>query len=262
MGETDRSTESYMTATTFRWIGTGSAFNPALGHTSFTVQQNGGARILLVDCGATVALNFIGSGAVDQITDVAITHMHADHIGGLEAFAFYQYFVLGKRGDKRPNLHVANDAFAHMLWESALRGGMGKSQDESGAPLDMTLETFFRVRTGPTIRAEALPETSFVSTLHVAGMENYGLRFSNGVYYSGDTVELPPHDPQLIFQDCQWSGPIRGDVHICYERLRDEVPDDVKKRTHLVHLGRDPKDFNPLKDGFGGIVLPGQEFTV
>lgn len=90
------------------WVGTGSAFNPLLGHTSFYV-ENGTPRKLLVDCGATVPLKLLELGKLERITDIAITHPHGDHIGGLELVGFYHFFALNKRGKSKPRLYVATD---------------------------------------------------------------------------------------------------------------------------------------------------------
>src|SRR3989344_3477104 len=81
------------------WIGTGSGLNPVLGNTSFLV--GGGERTLLVDCGCTVPLELIKSNKLKQVTDVIITHAHADHIGGLEVFAFMNYFAYRNREDDK-----------------------------------------------------------------------------------------------------------------------------------------------------------------
>lgn len=250
-----------MGQTSFTWIGTGSAFNPFLGHTSFLV-TSGGPRTLLVDCGATVPLKLIEQERIGCVTDVLITHTHADHIGGLEGLAFFCHYVLNRRGAQRPVLHLASDEIAQELWTHGLQAGMGKSHDEERTPQETTLETFFQVRIGRRFQAEGLPAVDFLATQHVAGMENYGLQFGNGVFYSGDSVELPPHHPRLIFQDCQMirNGP--ADVHISYEELLKSLPETVRRKTYLTHLNVTHAARDPLQDGFGGYVMPGQTFLV
>tara|TARA_Y100000034_G_C6735085_1_gene325914 strand:+ start:402 stop:614 length:213 start_codon:yes stop_codon:yes gene_type:complete len=61
------------------WIGTGFGLNPALGNTSFMIK--GRERSLLFDCGSTVPLELIRSGEMAEITDIVISHLHADHMG-------------------------------------------------------------------------------------------------------------------------------------------------------------------------------------
>ncbi len=249
-----------MAGVQFHWIGSGSGLNPILGNTSFRVLTEGGPA-LVVDCGFTVGLKLIEHGLIDGANDILVTHCHADHIGGLETLALYHYFVRRNRGSARPRLYVATDDFAHNLWQHSLRGGMDIIIDEDGAVREGRLTDYFDVRTGRVVQIDGLPAAEFVPTRHVAAMENYAVRFGNGVYYSGDTVELPPHDAVAIFQDCQFFDGGPSEVHISYERLARELPPGVKARTYLVHLGMGYADRDPQADGFKGFVLPGDTFT-
>ncbi len=216
------------------WVGTGSGLNPVLGNTSFLVR--GADRTLLVDCGFTVPIELIKSGQLKEVTDIVLTHAHADHIGGLEGLGFMNYFAFKKRGDARPNLYVGTDEFAQKLWEHSLRGGMERIQSDENESQRATLDTYFKVQTGTQVRVPGLPVATLFSTLHVQGLENYGVRFDNGVWYSGDTVELPSVEGKLIFQDCQFYE-TKSDIHISYDKLKAKVPAEHRKRIHLVHLG-------------------------
>jgi hypothetical protein len=91
-------------------------------------------------------------------------------------------------------------------------------------------------------------------------MENYGMTLDD-VYYSGDTVEMPPSYPRLIFQDHQF---FEGDVniHATYRELRDGIDPYTKSKTWLVHIGKGQEKFSPRDDGFSGFVLPGDVFYI
>ena len=245
----------------FHWLGTGASLNPTLGNTSCCVDA-GGARTLLVDCGATVFPKMVELDITGRITDVVLTHHHADHIGGLEAYAFYSYFVLQQRGDKRPVLHMATDEFAHTLWEKSLRAGMEHAFDHEGEVFFPTLETFFRISIGTHVKIPEVCSIDMLPTPHVTGMENYALRFGNDAFYSGDSTDLPPHDPGIIFQDCRFGDADPNEVHISYDTLNRELPADVKAKTHLLHLGIGHEQYEPQRDGFAGFVMPGQEFHI
>ena len=249
-----------MAVAQMRWLGTGSAFNYALGNNSFYVERPSG-KLTLVDCGPTTSGNLLQSGRIGDVTDIAITHLHADHVGGLEALGFFHYFVLKHRGDARPKLRMPSDTLAHDLWEFTLRGGMANILDEHGAPKIATLETFFRVETGLQVAVDGMPAFAYQPTLHVEGLESYALRLENGVYFSSDTVEPPPHDPKLIFQDCEFST-AEGGIHITYGELLRALPREVRAKTWLVHLTQNHQAMYDPADGFAGLVMPGDTFPL
>lgn len=232
-----------------------------MGNTSFTVSA-GGDRNLLVDCGPSIPTRLMELGLVDDISDILITHCHADHIGGLEMLAFYSYFNLNRRGGNLPTLHVGSEQFAHDLWHHSLKGGMGRIQDDKGVGFDTNLETYFQIKVGTSVSIPSLPEIDLVPVPHVAGMENYGIKFGKRMYYSGDTYLSPPHEPELIFQDCHFGESSGGDVHLAYEKLKSNIPVEVRTKIYLTHLGADYENHDPVNDGFAGFVMPDDEFEI
>jgi hypothetical protein len=166
------------------------------------------------------------------------------------------------RGDLRPVLHVPTDELAHELWEHSLRAGMQHCGNETDPSFLAGIDEYFKVVTGLHVPLDGLPAVQFVPTTHIPNMPNYAVRFNNGVYYSGDSSDLPPLDAKLIFQDVHFSHRFPDEVHTAYETLRDELPDDVRARTWLVHLGNGYEKFTPRQDGFAGTVRQGQVFEV
>ncbi len=248
-------------STTLQWLGTGGGLNLALGNTSFTLRADS-ARTLLVDCGFTVPGRLIELNEIATVSDILITHLHADHIGGLETLGFYRRFISAHLGDKRPILHLPSDELAHALWENALKAGLGHTRDADGTPIEATLDTYYQLHVGLNVKVEGLPEISLFQTPHVHDSYSYGLHIGDDIFYSGDTIELPPHGPRLIFQDCQFGPSAPSEIHISYERLRDELPPEVKQKVHLVHLATGYEKFDAQADGFAGFVEPGQSFEI
>lgn len=247
--------------TTFHWLGNGSGLNLTLNNTSFYMSGNG-PRLALVDCGHTVPARLHALGLVDRVTDIIITHLHADHAGGLESLGSLLYYGHRRRGLQLPLLHLPTNAMAHELWEHSLRAGMIYGSDDHDEPMDASLTTYFRVSTGLNVSIEGLPAATFVPSRHVPRMPNYSLRFDNGVFYSADSRDLPPLDAKLIFQDVHFAPAFPAEVHVSYHTMRDTLPADVRKRTWLVHLGNGYEKFDPEKDGFAGFVQQDQEFQV
>ncbi len=261
-------------------IGSGSGLNPEFNNTSFLISGNG--RTLLIDSGGSVLLRLIKSGELEKITDIAITHCHADHIGGIEGIGFMNYFSYRRKDSTRPNIYFATATMAQRVWNS-LREGMETGDRWNEATLRLNqkfkgdfprlekigierglfkpfkLQDYFKINVGMKHHPRGLPPSSFFPTPHAPFMENYGLRFGkNGeIYYSGDTIELPPFDPKTIFQDCQF---FEGGVHISYDKLKKELPPSVKEKTYLVGARHD--ECRPEQDGFAGFVKPGYDFSI
>jgi len=139
---------------------------------------------------------------------------------------------------------------------------MGLVLDDEGRDQQMSLMDYFAPITQDVLALPGLPGVRCVSRRHVGRLENFGLDIDGGVYYSGDTVELPPPGPALIFQDCQFFEGGPGTVHISYQRLSQELSPEVKARTHLVHLGGGWDTVDVVADGFAGIVRPGDRFVI
>jgi len=246
-----------------KWVGTGSAFNFELGNTSFLLypkEENGST--LLVDCGYTVPAVLADWGKIGKITDIIITHLHADHVGGLETLGFFHYYVLGRFGKDKPRLYVATQDLADALWDRSLSGGMDNIMFADGSTGIAKLGDYFDVRIGTDVIIAGLPALKLINTPHLDGMENYAIGFDNGVYFSGDCTVLPPQDAKLIFQDCQFSAPSPNDPHIAYDTLLQGLPEEVRKKTHLVHLSANFREKYKADSGFAGCVMPGTEFVI
>jgi len=240
------------------WIGSGSGLNPVLGNTSFLI-GNDSKRNFLVDCGSTVPLELIKSKEIGDVTDIVITHLHADHIGGLEGLGFMNYFALNRRGDNRPNLYLASKRMAYDLWNHALKAGMIHSEGEGGEYMKADLESYFNVHIGKRFSIPGLIDAELFETPHVPHLECYGIYIDSDIFYSGDTTQMPETDAQFIFQDCQFFD---GGAHISYDRLNRKMSSEMKARTHLVHLGMGYESKNPVADGFAGFVKPGDKFVL
>ena len=255
-----------------KFLGVGSGLSTGLGNTSFVVNDK-----VLVDCGFTVPEALKKYDLLDKIEAVIITHIHSDHVGGLEMLGFYNYFVRKERIEL-----TAPPKLLKPLWKNCLKGGMRHIQNQHGAPLKATLSTYFDAATS---RGHALGKSvvqeylvfRFNTTPHVPEKESYCLSIEdssrtrqakNGhlVYYSSDTSSVNVEeikDHALTFHDCQLFHTGKGDVHTSYKRLLKEVPDELKNRVWLVHYGDADQAAALKKDcPFAGFVKPGQEFNI
>jgi len=276
------------------FAGVGSAFcgSDQWQTNAILTKDDGDKRCLLIDCGSDARFSVPARGVgLADIGGVYVTHLHADHVGGLEWLAFSTYF--NPKLD-RPKL-FCDFSLMHKLWESTLRGGLDSIEGKV-----MTLTDYFDCQ--PVVsngwfdwgQAQLTP----VQTVHVmAGYQivhSFGLmiayptealdvsvyaghgvfrqkpEISDGrrkIFYTSDT-QFCPHqirkfydEADLILHDCETS-PFKSGVHAHFDDLCT-LPDEIKAKMWLMHYqwvkGADLVNW-ALDNGFAGFVRPGQVF--
>lgn len=252
-----------MTGWVLTCLGSGGAFvtQPDNWQSNFLLTSPAG-RHLLIDCGgdARWALKAHGMSAGD-VDGVYVSHLHNDHIGGLEWLAFSTRY--GPR-PFRPRLFVAQD-LVDPLWQNALSAGLGPS---SGGVT--RLDHWFDVHPVPMAGAflwEGLG-IQMVPVRHIdcpdQGFVCHGLSFClNGqeVLFTSDAMFQPDHlmrhyrRADLILHDCETSAQASG-VHARYAQLLT-LPADLRAKMWLYHYqsGTLP---DAQEDGFLGFMMAGQ----
>ncbi len=228
------------------------------------VADNG--RKLLIDCGTDIrwALNMINVHHAD-IDAVYVSHLHADHIGGLEWLGFSTKFFQNGQGQK-PTF-FAHEDITTSIWDESLRGGLSSLQNEVA-----TLDSFFKthpIGKENTFTWEGV-EFTLVKTKHVKMndryMPSYGLYFEiNGckIFLTTDAILWPEvfnfyyHKADIIFHDCE-TLPGRTNAHANYMDLIN-LPPEVKSKIWLYDYN-DGQLPDCKKDGFLGYIVRGQEF--
>lgn len=239
------------------FIGVGSAFTKKNYNSSFILETND--KKLLVDCGRTCPEALLEQEIKwHDIDAVYISHAHADHIGGLEEFAFTRMFVPPKID--KPVLFCESKTLKD-LWEHSLKGGL-----EPGKNRDMLLDDYFDPRyvdekfTWQEIDFEIFPVNHL--------MKSYGLAFEVGddsILFSSDSTfdsaELKKRyeDATIIFQDCETSKGKSG-IHAHYSELK-ELSKEIKEKMWLYHY-QDGELPSFKDDGFAGFINVGQTFEV
>jgi len=250
-----------------KFIGVGSAFTTADYYQSNMLITATSGKRLLLDCGSDIRFtlaehDIYAENIGEKIDAVYISHLHADHIGGMEWLAFNTYFAEKPR--KLPLFMEAKTM--EKMWENALKGGLecmegqlaqlsdyfdchplGESDTFNWEGIEFTLVKFPHIITG--------------SLNHYS----YGLWLKDGLtlFVTTDTQFQPDllaeigKEADVIFHDCE-TTPSPTTVHAHYEELCT-LKDELKQKMWLYHYQPKPA-YDPKDDGFKGFVVKGQEF--
>lgn len=210
-----------------------------------------------------------------DITHVFITHLHADHISGMEEFAFRAKLIY-----KQQPIVLTTASLLDRLWNASLRGGLEYIEQIPGQQAKQVLSDFFAPEalapmTWLTIEGEPGLRIYLHPTNHVAGMESYGIEVEEmpggkekRFLFSGDTKfdnDLIQHGAQTcakIFHDCQLYDSGKNNefgVHASYTQF-STLPLEIRNKMWLYHYGDTPLP-HAEGDGFAGFVAELQSFT-
>ena len=249
------------------FIGTGSAFTVGEGnYNSNILLEADNSKKFLIDCGSDArhALHELGLSAKD-IDNVFITHLHADHAGGLEWLGFSRKFI---SKSPKPNLYIS-ESLNNRLWDHTLSGGMSSLDEEKAS-----LESYFAPHLLEENAEFEWEDSHFktVRTKHVSdggcSLPSFGLFIQNNeskIYITSDTQFTPEtlepyyRDADVIFHDCE-TGNFKSGVHAHYDDLVT-LHEEIKSKMWLYHYS--PGALPDAKSaGFKGFVKKGQSFVI
>jgi ribonuclease BN (tRNA processing enzyme) len=224
-----------MSTLAIRVVGVGDAFT-RLHHNACLLVEAGDARIL-VDAPPALARALADLGTqggpalgLDEIDHVLITHLHGDHMGGLEQLLYWRRFVTGRK----VQLLAMPEVLAG-LWETRLRGGMETLLEPDGSRHSLTLTDYADVRPleGAAVQLGAL-RIEWRPTIH--HIPTSALRFFTGgasFGYSADTAFDPSLIDWLAATDLFFHETNLG-VHTPLAQLVAR-PEAEKARMRLIH---------------------------
>lgn len=221
-------------------LGTGSAFAKAHYNNNALIYSNG--YTLMIDCGFTAPRSlFELQIPFDKIDAILISHIHADHIGGLEEFAFQMLYVYKKKIKL-----IVPSSIVHSLWEHSLKGGL-----ENAAEGLTGLSSYFELVTvsegAPSKLHDGL-KVEIVRTEHISNRPSYSFIINDYLFYSADakfsrSLLADIHHNRkckYILHDCQLFSP--GTVHASLDELLT-LPEEIQEKVLLMHYGDNYQQF-------------------
>jgi len=220
-------------------LGTGSAFAKTYYNNNALVTCNG--FNLMLDCGHTApkALHQLNID-LESVDGIFISHLHADHIGGLEEVAFRSMY----NAKKKLSLFLP-ETLIDTIWENSLKGTLENKNDNITA-----LSDYFNVvpvyERSPVQICDGFV-LELVPTVHIPGKPSYGVFMNGYLYYSSDSIldigtleRLRDRGCRHIMHECQLHSP--GFVHATLESLLT-LPEDLQRMTYLMHYDDDMESF-------------------
>lgn len=250
----------------FTFLGSGSAFiNDGSNFQSNMLLTADSNKNLLIDCGTDIrfALQRQGLSHLD-IDSVYISHLHADHVGGLEWLAFTTHF---SNYQGKPELYLCNELL-NDLWEHSLKAGLN-TIDAQAVDLNFYFDVH-AVKENTSFKWEGA-EFQLVRTHHIEA--NHNLLPSFGLFITVDNRKFFVttdtrfekkrfnkyfQEAELIFHDCE-TTPTKSGVHAHFSELIT-LDETIKKKMWLYHYNSSDLP-DAKKEGFCGFAKRGQQFN-
>lgn len=241
----------------------------------------------LLDCGRQAPDQLHDAGVSwHELTGQIITHVHGDHVYGLEDFAFRRFYEgqagieAVRAGGPKPGLMV-HSAVRDELWEMlapVLKYVPGNDDPAAGTLADYFDEVAPQVVAGPKHNAWNHAEQfsadglSLIARecLHVPGKPSTSLEIEVGerlAWWSGDsTVDVPwlsKIEPKtnIFFHDCTFVD-YPGQVHGSFSLLKT-LPESVRKKMVLMHHEDDIESHRTEAEALGfRLAMPGQTYDL
>lgn len=247
------------------FAGSGSAFT--IGDNNYQsnmlLEDKNGER-LLIDCGTDARLSLYELGLIyKDIKQVYVSHIHADHAGGLIWLGITRYL---DSSCEMLDIYMSENLMPD-LWEKVLLGGVCSI---NGACLDMFFNPHLIAKnsyfTWSQVKFYIVPTIHGIS--ESTSMACYGLRFNVDnlkVFITADANFYPDRfmnyykEADIIFHDCETGEKISG-VHSHYNDLITLDP-EIKNKIWLYHYNPGPLP-DAKKEGFRGFVKKGQSFDL
>ena len=212
-----------------RLLGVGSSQAVELGSASAVLERDG-EPLLMIDCGQEALTAYLAAYAAPPAA-LFITHVHMDHVGGLERLFYRIYFDPERRG--RVRLYVPASVVPHLQSRLADYPGViaeGGANWWDAFQLVPVSRGFWHAGLWFEVFPvrHHLPDTAF------------GLRLAGSLVWTGDTRPIPEmlarhaDAGELVAHDCALVG---NPSHSGVDDLEREYDARLRARLLLYHYG-------------------------
>lgn len=232
-------------------------------HNNFVFEL--GNRKLLVDAGTTLRYSLHEAGYKEtDITDVIITHLHSDHVGGLEEFAQRCKWIF----NHKPNLWIRGrmkDQFEEVVGKGLFTDGLSLNDYFNVYTVGIGARNGFEIE-------DHLIELIKTDNLHAQGMLSMGLKVNlpsgqNIIYTSDIAKHKEAEFKQKIDEN---TAALFHDVSIVENTVHSELTDVINHyedvletyRIYAMHY-QDDTNIKTLEKEYGiNFVVRDKEYVI
>ena len=227
-------------------LGVGGAFTSRFYHNNYIAEI--GSKKLLIDAGTTLRTSIKKAGySYFDIDAVWISHLHSDHVGGLEELILQRYFHF-KNGAHLP---IKTDIVVHEAIYPMLRQLLFFPLENGGNTIDDFCH-FIVVNDEDLTNFEGLVLQIFnTSDTHIQGMASSALSIQGplgNVLYTSDVKNLQEanllrfvNDKTIaIFQDTSFT---MNGAHAFLKEILAYYPKDIHAKIYAMHYNDNIEDF-------------------
>lgn len=215
---------------TLHLLGTGAAPAAATLGSSAAVIERAGHPLLLIDCGADTLDRYLAAYG-EPPAALYLTHLHMDHVGGIEGLFYRLWFDSGRRGHTRLFVHAG---LVPLL--------QARVADYPGVLAEGGVNFWEAFRLVPCSRGFWLDSLWFdiFATRHHRPGTSFGLVLPGALVWTGDTRPIPEalaevaDGGELIAHDC---GLVGNPSHTGLDDLEREYDPALRRRLLLYHYG-------------------------
>ncbi|WP_079709785.1 MBL fold metallo-hydrolase [Paraliobacillus ryukyuensis] len=218
-------------------LGVGGAFTEKYYHNNYIFDF--GERRMLVDAGTTIRYSLKESDyELNSITDILITHLHSDHVGGLEEIGQRCKFIL----NHKPNLWIREDQYREF------RRSLNRGLETDG----FTLLSYFNVCLFNIEEGFNIDKYKIVTIrtdhYHAKGMKSFGFKViqpnNSSILFTGDIAKIYEKGliwhiddkTAMIFHDCSI---VSNPVHASINEIRSYYGHELMERIYMMHYQDD-----------------------
>ena len=239
-------------------IGSGGAFDEI--SSSYLVDDS-----YLIDCGESAVNQLIERDLIGKITDIFITHIHQDHVGGLEKFLYYRLITRGYwEIDLDLTIHCGKDVMGYYKTLAVSKNPrkiqkVGRFHETEGEYYQPFKFHEISKNDNSSIRKKTVHVNS-IDVIHMYGaIPCFAFVFVNNenadrAFFTGDTDKLPWYidknqldNGMTAFIDMGWTGVPEQDVQ--FHPSEQDIFDELGYHENIIgtHTSAELKYYKQAK---------------